>query len=259
MVFNGVSIYLNSEIRRWGPQWMLTAADAQGIILPLMMPGQTLSSVGHRLVVLDPGHGGEDPGASGYNRTPEKKLTLDIAKRVRYKLRDTGISVMLTRERDRTLSLDSRVKIATQYRADLFVSIHLNSSVNRTVSGFETFMVPAEGYATTAAPASRSLRYSAPARCPGNLYTPMNAVLAYYLQKGLVSYGDGQDRGIRQARYYVIRNAPCPAALVECGYLSHRREGILLTSEEHRDRVAEGIARGIMTYLSRAREFGKKP
>jgi N-acetylmuramoyl-L-alanine amidase len=203
-------------------------------------------------VLLDPGHGGDDAGAPGPGRVTEKKLNLDIAKRVRDRLADTGLRVLMTRDRDRTADLADRQRRAAQWNADLFVSIHLNSSADRNVHGTETYVVPAAGFPSTAQ--ADAARKSEAAGVPGNQFNAANLVLAYYLQKGLLTCTQSEDRGIKRARFYVIRNAPCPAALVECGFLSHREEGARLLNDAYRDRVAEGIARGIMTYVSRARE-----
>jgi N-acetylmuramoyl-L-alanine amidase len=254
MVFNGVSVYLNAEVRRSGSDWLITSVDANTILMPLLTPSASLVAVGSQVVLLDPGHGGDDPGAPGPDRTPEKKTTLDIARRVRAKLKDTGITVRLTRESDHILPLESRIFAAKQAPADLLVSIHFNSSGNRTVSGVETYMMPAPGFsATTSVGASR--RPPRPvSTCSGSRFGAMNSVLAWYLHKGMVSAIGADDRGVRQANFYVLRNAPCPAVLVECGYLSNGSEGSRILTEAHRERIATGVARGIMTYVSRSRE-----
>lgn len=254
MVFNGVPFYLNAEARRVGADWLITSVDANTILLPLLTPSATLVAVGHQVVVLDPGHGGDDPGAPGPDRTPEKKITLDIARRVRAKLKDTGIVVLLTRETDHVLPLESRTFAAKRAPADLFVSIHFNSSGNRSVSGVETYVMPSPGFAATTAVGSSRRPPRPVSSCSGSRFGAMNSVLAWYLHKGMTTSIGAADRGIRQANFYVLRNAPCPAVLVECGYLSHGPEGSRLLTEAHRDRIATGIARGIMTYVSRSRE-----
>lgn len=254
MVFNGVSFYLNAEVRRSGSEWLMTAADANTVLMPLLTPSASLVAVGDDVVVLDPGHGGDDPGAPGLDRTPEKKITLDIARRVRTKLKDTGIVVRMTRDSDHVLPLESRIFTAKQAPADFLVSIHCNSSGNRAVSGAETYVMPSPGFsATTSVGASR--RPPRPvSSCSGSRFGAMNSVLAWYLHKGLVCAGGTEDRGVRQANFFVLRNAPCPAVLVECGYLSNGPEGKRLLTDAHRDKIATGIARGIMTYVSRSRE-----
>lgn len=254
MVFNGAVFYLNGDIRRSGATWLITAADANSVLLPLLTPSASLVAVGHRVVVLDPGHGGDDPGAPGPDRNPEKRITLDIARRVRAKLKDTGIEVWLTRESDHVLPLESRVYFAKKVRADFMVSIHFNSSGNRAVSGLETYVIPSPGYSATTAVGSSRQPPRPVSVSAGSRFGAMNTILAWYLQKGLVSSVGTDDRGVRQANFFVLRNAPCPAALVECGYLSNGPEGSRILTDAHRDRIANGIARGIMTYVSRARE-----
>ena len=254
MVFNGVAFFLNAEVRRAGPDWLMTAVDANTVLMPLLTPSATLVAVGHRVVMLDPGHGGDDPGAPGPDRTPEKKVTLDIARRVRVKLKDSGIEVRLTRESDHVLPLESRIFAAKQAHADLLVSLHFNSSGNHAVSGVETYVMPAPGFSATTAVGSARRPSRPMSVSAGSRFGAMNSVLAWYLQKGLVTGIGAEDRGVRQANFFVLRNAPCPAVLVECGYLSHGPEGTRILTDAHRDRIATGIARGIMTYVSRSLE-----
>jgi len=134
----------------------------------------------------------------------------------------------------------------------VFVAIHLNASRNHATSGIETYIVPAPGYPTTAE-AEHHLPGSGARNCPGNRFDGANAVLAQYLHKGLIAHTGALDRGIRRARFYVIRNASCPGALVECGFLSNSKEVAKMDDASYRDRVAEGITRGLLTYLNRVR------
>jgi len=132
------------------------------------------------------------------------------------------------------------------------VSIHLNASRDHAISGIETYIVPAPGYPTTAE-AEQHQWFSRTRSCPSNRFDGANSVLAQYLQKGVLAHTGALDRGIRRARFYVIRNSSCPASLVECGFLTNSREMAKLSDASYRDRIAEGIARGILTYLSRVR------
>lgn len=255
MVFNGIIFHLNSDVRRSGSTWLIATADANNVLLPLLTPAQTLVAVGHQVVILDPGHGGSDPGAPGPNRAPEKKVTLEIARRVRAKLQDTGVEVRLTRETDHVMPLESRTFSAKKSKADLLVSIHFNSSGSRTVSGVETYIMPTPGFSSTLSSGSSRKPPKPVSPCSGSRFGAMNSVLASYLQKGLATATGSPDRGVRQANFYVLRNAPCPAVLVECGYLSNGPEGARILTDAYQDRIATGIARGIMTYISRAREY----
>jgi N-acetylmuramoyl-L-alanine amidase len=248
---NGVSLYLNRSVVKVAGNWVITPVDAVDTIGAVLLPSRALRKVESALVVLDPGHGGADPGA-GQGVLQEKGLTLDIAKRVRARLRANQVNVMLTRDRDVTMSLEERCWRADRSGADLFVSIHFNASRNPAISGVETYIVPASGYPTTVELEQSGLSLQRK-NCPGNRYDGANAVLAQYLQKGLLAHTGSPDRGIRRARFYVIRNANSPAALVECGFLTHRGEAKKILTDGYRDKIAEGIARGILTYLSRVR------
>ena len=246
MLCNGVLIWLNGPCLRNGKSWTFSDCDVSGIVDPLIRPAVTAAALPVRTVVLDPGHGGEDSGAVGAQRVCEKKVALDIAGRVAARLQDSGVVVRMTRSGDRALTLSERSRSARRWGADLFVSVHLNSSRNGDASGLETYIVPAAGYASTS-----STRPEVRA-CDGNRFNAQNALLAYYLHRGLLSTAHVPDRGIKRARFEVLTEAPCPAALVECGFVSNRGEASRLRNAEYRSTLADGIARGILTYISRS-------
>lgn len=258
VVFNGLTVYLNRGVDRGANGLLVAPVDAADTLGALLFPTRALKAVGGITVVLDAGHGGEDPGTQGVGRTEEKNLTLDIAKRVRQKLRACQMTVWLTRDNDRATALQERCWRGGKLGADVFVSVHFNASRNAAISGIETYIVPAAGYPTTAE-MERQRFVARVIPCPGNRFDGANAVLAHYLQKGLLAHSHAEDRGIRRARFYVIRNANCPAALVECGFLSNVREAARIADAAYRDQLAEGIARGILTYLSRVRELRLPP
>ena len=243
---NGMSLYMNEPLSTLAAEPTISVADAETVLGPLM--GAYIKQVIRErpLVVLDPGHGGADPGASGHFRTVEKSIALDIARRVRRKLRQTGIDVHLTRDRDHALSLPNRIVRARARGAHLFVSIHLNASRNRNAQGVETYVLPARGYPSTSNGSVSDRPY------PGNKFDALNTLLACYVQKGLLTTTGATDRGVRRARFSVLRNASFPAVLVECGFLSNRTEADRLRVKDYRDSVAEGIAFGIQTYAGRA-------
>ena len=257
-VVDGVAVYLNGGIDKYGPDWVVRPVDAAGTLGPLLNPDPTLAKVSLGTVIIDPGHGGKDPGTRTIRLLEEKRLTLDLAKRLRLKLQACGVNAALTRDRDTFIELDERCGLAARQKADLFVSIHLNASGNLSISGVETYIVPAAGYPSTA-DAIDGRRMARPVPCPGNRFDGANLLLAYYIHRGVLSQTGAEDRGVRRAHFFVIRNAPCPAALVECGFLSNVREAAHLSTEPYRDQVAEGLARGILTYLVRAREARLPP
>ena len=243
LLFNGILLWLNRPLVKEGDHWTLTRADVTKVIDPLLRPNQALAGVRFSTVVLDPGHGGKDTGAVGRRNVYEKKAVLDIAKRVRTKLRASGLTVQLTRERDSTLSLSARTIKAREWGADVFVSIHLNSAHNTTATGIETYALPPAGQPSTAG--NNDSKFY-----PGNKYDQANTLLAYYVQKELLAQSKGADRGIRRARFDVLQSAPCPAILVECGFVSNKIEERKILQRTYRDRIAAGIARGILAYTS---------
>ncbi|RDI94766.1 N-acetylmuramoyl-L-alanine amidase [Meiothermus sp. QL-1] len=220
-----------------------------------------------RIVVLDPGHGGVDPGAVGF--VVEKEVTLDLALRVRRILEREGIQVVLTRERDVHLSpnkatdLGLRAEMANS-RRNLFVSIHVNSAPN-PAQGIEVYY-----FGNTLDPAllaqvirengggelGRRLTREAQQvseRLMSDLIAQSNLKfsrqLAHYVQASLLQATGAVDRGVRQAPFYVLRNARIPAILVEVGFANHPVEGRRLQTSAYRQALAEGLARGILRFL----------
>lgn len=239
-----VLVWLNRPAERHGRTWSVGSADGLRTVAPLLAPSVAHSVRQRRHILLDPGHGGDDTGAAGPHGIKEKHLTLRVATQVRALLATQGVHATLTRESDQALSLRQRVAIARQQRADLFVSIHYNSAGNAAAAGVESFTVPAAGYPGTAA-GSR-----ARGRCPGNAHDADNVLLAYTIHRALLARTRQDDRGIKRARYLVLRDAPCPATLIECAFLSNAEEAEAIQSGNLLDRHAAGIAAGLSRYLA---------
>ena len=201
-------------------------------------------------IVLDPGHGGNDTGARGGGGTLEKAMTLDIAKRVAAHMDARSIPWRMTRTDDRFIELPARARFAAANDARLFVSIHFNSSGNPQSSGVESFALSLPGTASTNDPDAQA----PPAvENPGNRFDEANIVLAYLIQDSLLERETGVDRGVRRARFSVLRDAPCPAALVECGFLSNAEEEQRILDAGHREKIAASITDGIVRYLNAER------
>jgi len=245
---NGTLVALSEPVSKVGWSWAIDTTDFNKTIEPVARPTQFLKNAGTRTVVLDPGHGGDDKGASSPRNVQEKKVALDVANRVRNRLEARGINVELTRESDRTLDLDSRCRKAAALKADLMVSIHANSAgKNRDVRGAETFVLALPGryssnsYGGGKLPADTN---------PGNRYDVANMALSYRIQQNLIKATGQEDRGIKRARFEVLRDAPCPAALVEMAFMSNPKDEAIVIDPAGRDRIARGIADGIAAYLS---------
>jgi N-acetylmuramoyl-L-alanine amidase len=173
------------------------------------------------VVVLDPGHGGHDRGAR-WGPVSEKTITLNIARRVEKHLKARGFLTAMTRRSDVFRSLESRAAMANGFRRSVFVSIHCNSAKRRAARGIETFYCGAPG---------RSLAASIHTRLDSRTSTP--------------------NRGIKFRGFSVLRRTSCPAALVECGFLTCATERRLLTTGIYQDRIALAISDGIARSLNR--------
>ena len=171
---------------------------------------------------------------------------LDISHRVRKLLEAKKIPVRMTRTSDTFPSLEQRSEYAYKVGADLFISIHADGAGDPSANGVETFI-------TTAAGCESSNHYGqggdTSAR-KNNQYDAANAVLGFSIQSNHVKATKRSDRGLRRARFAVLKNAPCPAALVESGFLTNPAEESLLNSSSYRDNVARGIANGIFGYFT---------
>jgi N-acetylmuramoyl-L-alanine amidase len=169
-------------------------------------------------VVLDAGHGGIDRGAKGMDgRSLEKVYALDTAKRIERGLRARGYRVIMTRRRDYFVPLPSRVAVSNRQRGAVFVSIHYNWSRNSSASGTETFYYNSRSYP-----------------------------LAANIQREVDRVAPTPNRGVKRARFHVLRNNTRPAALVELGFLSNARELRLIRSASYRQRLADAVVRGIV-------------
>lgn len=220
-----------------------------------------------RKIVLDPGHGGKDPGARGKKGTKEKEVVLDVALGVRDLLMEDGIDVIMTRDKDDFISLGKRFQIANRNKADFFVSIHANSSRSRAASGFEVYYlsnaVDDEARAI-AAMENESLdieedSFSGRTQdLDATLWDLINSEnraesveLAKELEQSAQTRLGVRGRGVKSARFAVLKGATMPAVLVEVGFLTNPVEEERLRSSGYRQRLAESITAGILKYKSR--------
>ncbi|BAY28313.1 cell wall hydrolase/autolysin [Nostoc carneum NIES-2107] len=188
--------------------------------LPLPGSGSTIPN-GRMVVLIDPGHGGKDPGAIGIGGVREKDIILPIGMRVAQILQQNGVQVIMSRNSDYFVSLEGRVAMAARARADVFVSIHANSAGagRPDVNGLETY------------------------------YYDSGLSLARIVHTNILQSLNVRDRGVRRARFYVLRKSSMPSILVETGYLTGRVDVANLQSSNYQNQMAEAIARGILQYL----------
>jgi N-acetylmuramoyl-L-alanine amidase len=220
----------------------LAWADYERLLQPILLV--TAAAPARLRIVLDAGHGGDDPGAhSGEESVIEKRVTLDIARHAARLLRFAGHDVFLTRSNDTLRTLGERIRFATNRHAQVFVSIHANASpTNPHAMGTETYVLTAPGFAST-----EEKPHVALDPCPGNRFDAANARLGFAIHRRCLPQMS-QDRGLRRARYYLLRDAPCPAVLIECGFLSNTNDAARLGNQAYRRRFADAIAAGIQDY-----------
>ncbi len=245
---NGVMVWLHHPCRKSGSGWAIREVDFKKSIDPILRSYAYLPSTAPRMVVLDPGHGGKDSGAVGKRKVYEKLAVLSIAKRVKAHLEAKQIQVRMTRSTDTFVPLEKRSGFAAKAGADLFVSIHADGAADSSAHGVETF-------AMTVAGGDSSNYYGQggdKSTGKGNQHDAANAVLGFSLQSNLLKTSKRSDRGLRRARFSVLKNAPCPAALVECGFLTNPEEEALMIDANYREAVARGISNGILGYITLA-------
>lgn len=220
-----------------------------------------------REIVLDAGHGGKDPGALGLNGTREKNIVLDITQRLKKILEKRGIKVVMTRASDEFISLQERTEIASRSKADLFVSVHANSSPVRSVCGIEVFVLKdldslEKNEAQRRANHELMFKNLAMKQNPSRveeivadmLYTYKQGIsgsLASSVAAKTAKHAKTPNRGFKRARFFVLRNTLIPAVLAEVGFLSNPKEEKLLNTGSYRQKLAEGLAKGILEYGGR--------
>lgn len=168
-------------------------------------------------VVVDAGHGGKDNGAFRRYGGAEKSATLDVATRLARKLRESQFHIVMTRSSDVFIPLDERAAISNRQQNAIFVSVHFNDSRRRGIRGIETYY-----------------------------HSPIARNLAYRIQQHLLTLPGSANRGVKTASFRVLRNALYPAVLVECGFLSNRKEGAGARRASYRDELADKIAEAIV-------------
>ena len=215
-------------------------------------------------IIIDPGHGGKDPGAIGYRGTKEKDITLDVAKRKKKKIeRNMNINTILTRDEDIFIRLQDRTKLANSNNGKLFISIHANSAEDRRANGFETYMI---GMNKNAAAVRTAARENAVLDLEGGSATKLtdealikvtiaqsgfangSEKFAALVQEEMNKRLQSKDRGVKQAGFYVLAYASMPNVLIELGYLSNPAEEKKLKSSQYKDALATSIYRAIEKY-----------
>ncbi len=199
--------------------------DNSIIVVPPSAPATNIAPFSKPLqgltIVVDAGHGGHDTGAPG-RKSKEKDHTLDIARRVQRYLTERGANALLTRSNDTYISLQGRVDFAQSRNADMFISIHMNSSNSAASNGTETFY-----------------------------YTPKSLPFAREIHNEFVQATGRKSRGVSRARFFVIRKTTMPSVLLECAFVSNPTEENIALSTQWRERLAQGVTRGVINYVEK--------
>lgn len=246
---NGVKQWLAFPVRLDDGHALVSRLDLSKIIEPRLRPELISGLQPVTTVVLDPGHGGHDRGAIsrfGF----EKDFALDVALRARILLEKAGYKVVMTRSSDVFVPLEQRPAIANRIANSVFVSIHFNSSTtNADARGFEIFSIAPRGAPATndSTPSERDLREE-----PGNAVELPSGALAGSVFHALLGQVPMVDRGLKHARFAVLRLCERPAVLVECGFVSNAAESSLIGSGSWRERVADGVVDGVEGYRALA-------
>jgi N-acetylmuramoyl-L-alanine amidase len=227
-------------------QMFVHGLDLRKTLRPLVT-GPSKITATNRTIVIDPGHGGENAGTrSSVANRYEKEFTLDWARRLAFLLASNKWDVFLTRNSDIDLSLSNRTAVAESRKADVFISLHFNSAApDDAEAGLETYCLTPSGMPSTV---TRGFADDASLAFPNNAFDQENIQLAASIHRMLLEVNGDRDRGVRRARFLgVLRNQRRPAVLIEGGYLSNPREARMISDPAYLQKLAEAVARGLMT------------
>jgi N-acetylmuramoyl-L-alanine amidase len=241
---NGVRFWTHFPLLNNNEQDLISVMDVSKIIEPVLRPSRIQKSEKVDTVVLDPGHGGHDNGASSAWGS-EKNYTLDVALATRRELMKAGYRVEMTRSTDTFVSLEERVNIANRFTHAVFVSIHFNSSAGGV--GVETFALAPEGV-TSNMFSEQHVSAADVARHAGNAQDEHNIALTASIHATVLTRLAAFDRGVKHSRFHVLRDVKIPAVLVEGGFLSNPSEGERISTSYYRQRLGAAIAQGIQNY-----------
>jgi N-acetylmuramoyl-L-alanine amidase len=255
---NGEPLALGFPIVARQGMLYLAKSDFENNIFPLLSPAQIPPPVPalHR-IVIDPGHGGVDPGTQNAAlNTSEKINTLDTGLRVALELQKRGYEVFLTRKTDVKIELTDRPALANQAKADLFISIHFNDAPQTGVTGVETWILPPPGQPTSFEDKPTASEQTA---LPGNRFDAWNAIAAYSVQRAVAGELDSANRGVKRAHDRVLVGLNMPGMLVECGFLSNPVEGGKIITGDYHQKIAVAIADGVDSYKATLDRLRPKP
>ena len=246
-VLNGRRVFLGEPAVAYQKTIYISRIDRDRLLQPIVDPRQIPGPLPRlRTIVIDPGHGGKDDGTVNSRlKLREKNMALDVALRLEKLLKAAGYRVALTRRTDVFIPLPLRPHFAKKEKADVFISLHFNAIEKRTVSGNETFILTPQNQRSTEA---EHRQPDDAVKQPGNAVDGWNGVLGFRIHNALLANLHSFDRGLKHARFAVLRDIECPGLLVECGYLSNDAEAQKIATPEWRQKIATAIAEGLDGY-----------
>jgi N-acetylmuramoyl-L-alanine amidase len=244
-VINGARSWLCFPVIEQDGKSLVTRTDVAKTIEPLVRPHRVPDVGKIETVVLDPGHGGHDKGQmSRYGA--EKDFALDVARKLRPLLQAKGLRVVMTREGDYFVPLEVRAKIANSARNSIFVSIHFNATNDDpNATGFEIFSFTPRGAPSTSDTNVNARSFNMQ---PGSSVDAQSMALSACIYHSVLGQLREYDRGIKRARFAVLRLTKVPAVLIECGFLTERGESKLISNKDWRAKLAGAIGIGIESY-----------
>jgi N-acetylmuramoyl-L-alanine amidase len=242
---NGINVALSFPVAVDKGTPLIAQLDLNTAIRPLLSPPKAADPKRITTICLDPGHGGKDAGNHTFWRS-EKTYALALALELRDQLQKAGFNVILTRNTDTKVELPDRPALANRRGADLFVSLHFNATPTgkNEVEGPQTYCITPVGASSTDAQ-GEGANFGATV---ANRVEQKSLLLAYQVQKSLVKNLSATDRGVRRARFAVLRDATMPAILIEGGYMTHPVEGKKIYDAAYRHQMAQAIVIGILSY-----------
>jgi len=243
-IINGVRNWLCFPIVLQNGKFLVSRSDLSKTIEPQLRPFMIQRNSIVQTVVVDAGHGGSDKGARSADGT-EKQYALDVARRLRPLLQASGFKVIMTRENDAFLPLQLRARIANQANDAIFVSIHFNSTSKRDATGFEIYSLTPQGAPSTA---DDALALSFVNMEEGSPVDAQSFALSAAVYHSMIGHFSEFDRGIKRARFAVLRHTKIPAILVEGGFLSQEADSKLIADPAWRGKLARAISIGIENY-----------
>jgi N-acetylmuramoyl-L-alanine amidase len=244
-MINGARSWLCFPVIEQGGKYLVSRTDVAKTIEPLVRPHRVPNAGRVQTVVLDPGHGGYDRGqVSRYGY--EKDFALDVARKLRPLLQAKGLRVIMTREGDYFVPLEVRAQIANAAHDSIFVSIHFNATNDDpNATGFEIFSLTPRGAPSTS---DSAVAPSALSTQPGSAVDAQSVALSACIYHSLLGHLPEYDRGIKRARFAVLRLTKVPAVLIEGGFLTEQGECKLIAQKDWRARLAHAISVGIESY-----------